>query len=55
MTLSCLGPAATQFQSQQAAGLKDKLVGDTLGRACDKYICEEPEIAGSLGFLSEGT
>lgn len=26
LTLSCLGPAATQLQSQQAAGLKDRLV-----------------------------
>lgn len=54
LRLSCLGPAATQLQSRQAAGLKDRLVlqpvGDTLGHVCGKGVCKEAEIRREIGF-----
>lgn len=52
--MSCLGPAATQLQSQQAAGLKDRLVlqpvGDTLGHVC---VVRKQRSAEKLVFLPE--
>lgn len=58
LTLSCLGPAATQLQSQQAAGLKDRLVLHqwvTHWDMCvEKTFARDRRPARHLVFLPEG-
>lgn len=58
LTLSCLGPAAIQLQSQQAAGLKDRLVLHQWVTHWDmcvvKTFARDRRPARHLVFLPEG-